>query len=546
MGDRGVAGFWNNAGAGGRGIKAPGVRTFRVPFQANANSVRARYGKSYRTASDAQKANRDMDMYDGPGRYSRRRRLVRRRRGRPSYKGMGLYTGTGGFWSDLWGKSAGIRQQLGDMARSSGNPWVQTAGHAARAFGVGDYTTSNDLVDGGQGTGVPAFSEGPNIVTISHREYISDIFGPDTAGIFQNQTYGLNPALVQTFPWLAQVASNYEEYTFKQLIFTFRSTVTDFVQSNGQVGTIIMATQYNAADAPFQSKQEVMEYDSAISGKVSGNLISGVECDPSLLSGAPGKYTRSGPVTPQEDVKTFDLGTLNVATSNTPAQFVNQALGELWVTYTVELRKPKFFVSRGLQIQRDVWLGTAAVRTQISALTLASGQQNRIGTNLVLEVPASGAAPALPPGVGILYLVLPATFAGDVCLTLSLSGGGITGAGGHTITVTNPGLAMVPINDMYNSIDGSVPGAATWTNFQESNSMSGGGYNNYTHTSHWTVVTPTSAATQADNVFILNFPVYILENMSIDLATYNTGLNYTTSHEPIMENPLTGLVRAWP
>jgi len=477
------------------------------------------------------------------------------------YTGRGLYTGRGGFWSDLWSRSAGLRSQLGGMARSSSNPWLQAAGQIARATGIGEYSTGivkNDLIDNGAGQIAPTFAEGPRGVTISHREYICDIFGPEAAGTFQNQTFGLNPALVQTFPWLSQVAANYEEYEFKQMIFTYNSTVTDFVANNGQVGTVIIATQYNANDAPFANKQEMMEYDAAVSGKVSGNVMAGVECDPKQNSGSPGKYTRSGPVSPSEDVKTFDLGTLNVATSNTPQPFANQALGELWVSYTVELRKPKFFVSRALQNQKDVWFGNSSIYpggVRLDLLTLGEGQQNRIGGTL-----ANTSLPNYPQTNNNLFYTFPATFAGDVEVCITLSGIQFYDPSQYAtmqVLYSNPGISILPIKDMW--VYQANTGAGIWTettNQLGTISQAGGvpPSDQIVIISHYRIITPTSAATTTDNVLQLIYNpqgptpsgLYGVMNLTFSVSTYNTGLNYNTNNQPIIQSPITQVVETWP
>jgi hypothetical protein len=409
------------------------------------------------------------------------------------------------------------------------------------AGGFGDYAVSNDIVNDGGGApeAVPSFGEGPNEVVISHKEYVCDIFGPETAGIFQNQTFSLNPALPTTFPWLSQVAANYDEYEFGQMIFTFKSTVTDFVAANGQVGSMILTTQYNANDAPFQSKQDAMEYDGAVSGKVSEMILAGVECDPTLNSGTPGKYTRSGPPPPDEDIKTYDLGTLNVAVSNTPDQFSNQALGELWVSYTVKLRKPKFFVTRGQNILKDIWVGNSAIAVTADALTYGLGQQNRIGGNLLTSYIGNGTSlvPDYPATAGRLYYVLPHTFSGEVetsCVAITT-----TGQAAGLVSQSNlSGNGLQAINDIWSS-SGWVSGSGAFPK------------------AHFKVTSPTSAQTSgaADNVLIIN--VYVapppaaptvayVTSLQFDIQVYNTGFNYARSHQPIVENPSTGLVETWP
>jgi hypothetical protein len=468
------------------------------------------------------------------------------------YRGNGLYSGRGGFWSDLWGKTAGFRHALGGAARSGVfGPVGQAIGGVTGALGIGDYETghpvvSNDIVDHGAGQGIPVFAEGPNTVVISHKEYIADIFGPVTAGTFQNQVFGLNPALVNTFPWLAQVAANYDEYTFHQMIFTFRSTVTDFVASNGQVGSIIMATQYNSNDTPFASKADAMEYDGAVSGKVSEKIMHGVECDPTKLSGSPGKYTRAGPVAPGEDIKTYDLGQLNVSVSNTPGTFSNQALGELWVSYTVELRKPKFFVTRGLAIQKDAFYlrdnASIVLPTTLDLLDLGEAQQNRIGGMLVTSyqgTAAPSAPPQYPAAAGTMYYVFPDTFSGDVEILLACSVN-TPGQAGVTLGSTTPPPGITQIKDLWTG--------GQWVYYQGSPISSASPPDADTLARyHIRVTAPTSAqsALGQDNVLTIASGATLLVNASIEVQIYNTGFNSNRTGEPVIQNPQTEAVEPW-
>ena len=465
------------------------------------------------------------------------------------YYGRGLYTGHGGFWSDLWKNTAGVRGAVGDWARSQGGV-TGALGTLSGAVGLGDYTTgaattTNDIVDGGTGSPVPVFSSGPNEVVISHREYISDVFGPEMAGTFQNQTFPLNPAIVTTFPWLSQVACNYDEYEFGQLMFTFKSTVTDFVANNGQVGSIIMTTQYNPNETPFESKQDMMEYDGAVSGKVSGHIIAGVECDPSKNSGSFGKYTRSGPVPPGEDVKTYDLGALNVAVSNTPAAFDNQSLGELWVSYTVKLRKPKFFVTRGLSLLTDIWVGEAGGSgNSIGAFdSLGYGQQNRIGGQLVKTWTSPGTTNLYPVANNKLYYVFPATFSGHVTVTcmstVQTTGRGLDLNYAPGYTLGGPGgVSMNPIFDIWEN--------GQWTSkIDSADTVTDNGIS--TMTWHINIVSPTTAQTTGaqDNVLILTSTA-LLKSFQLSISVYNTGMNQSSAGHPLVNNPVTDLVEAWP
>lgn len=152
----------------------------------------------------------------------------------------------------------------------------------------------------------------------------------------------LNPGLLNSFPWLSQVAANYEEYEFMQLAVTFKSTINPSIATNGQVGQVCMATNYNPDQDAFGSKEEMISYLGGMSSKTSSSMIHGVECDPAKNSGSAGKYVRPGYV--KGTKKDYDLGTTYIAVLNAPKDYLGQALGELWISYTVVLRKPRITV----------------------------------------------------------------------------------------------------------------------------------------------------------------------------------------------------------
>ena len=234
---------------------------------------------------------------------------------------------------------------------------------------------------------VPQFSSSRDeagSLTITHREYLLDLYGTGVA--FQNASFPLNPGMDGTFPFLSQLAQNYDEYEFKQLCFTFRSVVTELGSSStGQVGTVVMATQYNASSTPFLEKQSMMEYDGSMSCKTTDSMLHGVECDPKKLSGPKGRYIRSNPVPGYQDVKSYDSGIFNLALCNLPSGYTNTQVGELWVSYTVTLRKPKLFTGRALNINQDLFINSSNLNSTLTwsnvPLNCLHALENNIGTS---------------------------------------------------------------------------------------------------------------------------------------------------------------------
>ena len=235
----------------------------------------------------------------------------------------------------------------------------QAIGTGRKAFGLGSYAVNtNDLINGGGGNTVqaPHFGEvsDTGATILSNREYIGNVYAPSSEG-FTIQQYPLNPGMAQTFNWLSQIAANYDSYEFGQLIFTFKSTVSNFTTQNGVVGQIIMTTQYNPAAEPFEDKMGMMSYHGAVASKTSQNIMAGVECDPSKMAGTAQKFVRYQDLAGTQDIKEYDLGRLSVAVVDVPDELQEQCIGELWVSYTVKLQTPKLVTGRALAIQQDLY-----------------------------------------------------------------------------------------------------------------------------------------------------------------------------------------------
>ena len=113
---------------------------------------------------------------------------------------------------------------------------------------------------------------------IRHREYIGDL---NTSQAFSIFSFPLNPGIDSCFPWLAEVASNFEEWVPRGIVFEFKSTSSDAVVStnaNAALGTVIMATEYNPYNGSFASKLQMENYEFAKSCKPSQSMLHAVEC----------------------------------------------------------------------------------------------------------------------------------------------------------------------------------------------------------------------------------------------------------------------------
>jgi len=323
-----------------------------------------RYGMSWTSSSDLQKVNRMRDRYRGMGAY---------------YGGAGAYGGVNRMKKAQ--KWTGFAQGL-----------VKSGQSMLSGSGEYEYNSTFPSMTGGAGT--PEFGSVDDelgAITVSFKEYLTDIYGnmvdETTVNNFSEVQYSINPGLERSFPFLSQFAANFDEYEMKQLVYTYKSTInTDSSTTNGQVGSVIMATNYIVGSAPFTDKNAMLQYHGSSSARVTAVSVHGVECDPAKNSGTPGKYIRSAPVVIGKDEQLYDVGVFNLAISGTPQAFSNQPIGELWVEYTVILRKPKVLTGYGQAISKDVFAHqtnqTFPSFWPSSSTNWLTGQQNNIGCTI--------------------------------------------------------------------------------------------------------------------------------------------------------------------
>lgn len=251
-----------------------------------------------------------------------RKTVTARKRSRTSSssKGSGAASAVGGLVGSLIGGSPGAA-----IGKGIGSVF-------SKITGVGDYKVSSNSIM--MGTDPPAFDVNGRGTIVRHREYIQDISG-STA--FASTTLPINPGMANTFPWLSSVAQNYEEYVIRGMVFEFKSTsATALNSTNTALGTVIMCTRYNALAPSFTSKVQMENYQFCTSTKPSDSALHPIEC---AVGESPLHclYTRAGPPG-SGDLRMYDLGFFQISTVGMQAAAV---IGELWVTYDVELLKPK-------------------------------------------------------------------------------------------------------------------------------------------------------------------------------------------------------------
>lgn len=233
-----------------------------------------------------------------------------------------------------------IGAQIGDGLQKLGTSLF------TKFMGSGDYTCnegaydvkSNALIKGSEAKAVKMSNNNSTFI-VEHSEYITDIKASATVGAFKQDSFTVNPTNTRTFPWLANIANSFETYEVEGMIFRFVSSSGASVAStNTAIGTVMGTFAYDSLDAPFVSKQQMLQYDDTVSCRTSQNFICGVECDKSRIPTFSSKLFNGTPAA-GSDPRLYNLGNFVIASQGAPAASTN--LGELWVSYRIKFHMTK-------------------------------------------------------------------------------------------------------------------------------------------------------------------------------------------------------------
>lgn len=297
----------------------------------------------------------------------------------------------------------------GTGRRSTGN--YRKGGSYSRVPVAGNYITGYGAYKRGRrtinsGTQIPSVVNSSGGFIIRHKEYIGDV---PASQAFLLAALPINPGQPQTFPWLSQIAENFEEWVPRGITFMYKSTSSNSVVStaaNTALGTVVMATEYNVANPVFGNKQQMENYEGAVSCDPSRNQLQLVESSKS--QNPLGIYfVRSGPVPVGSDQRFYDMGLFQIATTGMQAN--GSIIGELWVSYEIELKKPRILTGLPLNNEPAVdhfILPTASMTpnrplgTQSTSVTLRTSQSNlggyvTGGSVSVAQQPNGGLIPTL-------------------------------------------------------------------------------------------------------------------------------------------------------
>jgi hypothetical protein len=283
---------------------------------------------------------------------------------------------------------------------------------------------------------------------IEEDEYIAEVT-PANEPAFNVVQYPVNPGQVGTFPWLSTIAKNFEKYCFEKLEFYYKREVSEFA-TNGQTGKVIYSFDTDASDPPPFGKQEMEATDPHEDALPSENFRLPVPAKMLIPVMTDAHFVRPGALPAGADIKTYDVGALNVATQATAA---NTATGELHVRYRVRLMIP-VLPPGGSQATGSLQGagGSFAAATPFGAAPLATGaitlagaatnvlsiQNVQIGQELSIKAVLDGTVLGTPTWGTLVGLTLKNNVASLVNAAATQSVAWNT----YTVTALNPSLVL--------------------------------------------------------------------------------------------------------
>lgn len=326
----------------------------------------------------------------------------------------------------------------GALGAYAGNPVAGTAmgtglGAAlSKWMGFGDYTVKENSVVKRASTGIPMMHKEGQSVVLRHREFIAQVRG--SQGFAVQDSFQLNPGNVKTFPWLSSIAASFQEYKFKGIVFHYvPSSGSAVASTNAALGTVMLQTSYRSNDTAPSSKSELLnEY---WSGECVPNdtFAHPVECDPAE-NPFNVQYVRSDDVPTNDSQLLYDLGVTHLCTSGQQAD--GFTLGDLWVTYEVELKKPIVAsnVTSQFQVATTQW-------TAPTAAAIFAGPSIESG-NLQLSGSSTGAVLTLSKGARGRFL----------CSVTLMSASSYSFVWTPTVTLTNATAKSVSADLLNNTL----------------------------------------------------------------------------------------------
>lgn len=163
---------------------------------------------------------------------------------------------------------------------------------------------------------------------INSSELIGSIVGSTTFD--SSQKFSINPGLATSFPWLAPIAAQWQQYCFHKLQYRYVTR-----SSTASTGSIYLSPDYNPKETPPTTEQQASNTQDAVEDVIWKTII--CVLDPkAMFPFGPRKQIRSTSVA--GDVSLYDAGRMFVCVTGESSA---AEIGKLWVDYDVELFVPQ-------------------------------------------------------------------------------------------------------------------------------------------------------------------------------------------------------------
>lgn len=362
---------------------------------------------------------------------------------RSAARGPGVFSSAGSMLGGAAGTILG-----GPAGTAIGNFLGGKIGHLVdKITGFGDYKVAeNSILSGGVRPPEIVNSVNSGGIIVRHREYLGDIYSTKN---FTIQTWNVNPGLLSTFPWLSQMASAYEQYKLRGMIFEFNSTSSDSILSSATstaLGTVVMMTDYDISDPIPGDKRTMLNNEFSCSAKPSTSFIHPIECARSQTTVSE-LYTRVGLTTPAGyDPHLYDHCRFALATVGMQAD--GGTIGELWITYEIELLKQQL-VFPGQTDHFRLYQPSATNPLGIGSTT--NTNSSAIGNTLGGSINAGGNSYIFPTQVQ----------SGQYLVTYFMNGTTAAAAGSYTVGTSGCALVNYFVNDTVNLVQSPQSGVTT-------------------------------------------------------------------------------------
>jgi hypothetical protein len=367
-------------------MRPKSVRRYKAPTVSNAHGCQSPLGSLF-----GQRLDHQPFWGNSPGPSTNASRASSCRWGSPRLVGVELNPGPP---KGMKAKQA-LAQKRKKRTTQRKQKRKQDSGHATRPrVPIGGPTKSQNRIS--------------RSLTVSEDEYIADV-SLSSAG-FTNLQYAVNPGNGVTFPWLSTIAANFNKYKFLKLKFYYKRIASEF-SGVGDVGDIVLSLNPDASDAAPLTQAQVYDLQMRDSAMPCENFALN-KLSIAELNKQDSYYVRVGAVPANTDIKTYDVGVLNLSTIGTATSGI---CGKLFVSYTVLLHSPI--------LVQPLLNGVAHFSTLV-----ATSANNWAGMTLQAGATLAGIA------MGVNTLTFPANVQGNYLVVYQ--GSAATSQGSVSITVS--------------------------------------------------------------------------------------------------------------